>query len=31
VAGDRHPSPRTRLDLSDPTSGQTRKRRRRVP
>lgn len=29
VAGDRHDAPRTRLDATDPTSGQTRKRRRR--
>lgn len=29
VAGDRHEAPRTRLDATDPTSGQTRKRRRR--
>ncbi len=29
AAGDRHEGPRTRLDPSDPTSGQTRKRRRR--
>ena len=29
VAGDRHEEPRTRLDPTDPTSGQTRKRRRR--
>lgn len=29
VAGDRHEEPRTRLDATDPTSGQTRKRRRR--
>lgn len=28
-AGDRHEAPRIRLDLTDPTSGQTRKRRRR--
>jgi DNA-binding transcriptional LysR family regulator len=31
VAGDRHEAPRTRLDATDPTSGQTRKRRRRDP
>jgi DNA-binding transcriptional LysR family regulator len=30
VAGDRHEAPRTRLDATDPTSGQTRKRRRRA-
>jgi len=30
AAGDRHEEPRTRLDVTDPTSGQTRKRRRRV-
>ncbi len=30
VAGNRHKTPRTRLDASDPTSGQTRKRPRRV-
>ncbi|HET9953478.1 MAG TPA: LysR substrate-binding domain-containing protein, partial [Polyangiaceae bacterium] len=29
AAGERHDSPRTRLDPSDPTSGQTRKRPRR--
>jgi DNA-binding transcriptional LysR family regulator len=29
VAGDAHPDPRTRLAPSDPTSGQTRRRRRR--
>jgi DNA-binding transcriptional LysR family regulator len=29
VAGDRHEQPRTRLDATDPTSGQTRKRVRR--
>jgi DNA-binding transcriptional LysR family regulator len=29
VAGDRHEEPRTRLDSTDPTSGQRRKRRRR--
>jgi DNA-binding transcriptional LysR family regulator len=29
VAGDRHDAPRTRLDPTDPTSGQTRKRIRR--
>jgi DNA-binding transcriptional LysR family regulator len=29
VAADRHEQPRTRLDATDPTSGQTRKRRRR--
>lgn len=29
AAADRHPSPRTRLDATDPTSGQTRKRPRR--
>jgi DNA-binding transcriptional LysR family regulator len=29
VAGDRHEEPRTRLDATDPTSGQTRKRARR--
>jgi DNA-binding transcriptional LysR family regulator len=31
AAGDRHDGPRTRLDATDPTSGQTRKRRRRAP
>lgn len=31
AAGDRHEEPRTRLDATDPTSGQTRKRRRRTP
>jgi DNA-binding transcriptional LysR family regulator len=31
IAGDRHKSPRTRLDPSDPTSGQTRKLLRPVP
>lgn len=31
AAGDRHQAPRTRLDASDPTSGQTRKRPRRMP
>lgn len=31
AAGDRHEGPRTRLDATDPTSGQTRKRRRRAP
>lgn len=31
AAGDRHEEPRTRLDASDPASGQTRKRRRRGP
>ncbi len=31
VAGDRHEAPRTRLDATDPTSGQTHKRRRRAP
>ncbi len=30
VASDRHASPRTRLDNSDPTSGQTRKRPRQL-
>ncbi|MEZ4392944.1 MAG: LysR family transcriptional regulator [Polyangiales bacterium] len=30
TAGDRHEGPRTRLDQTDPTSGQTRKRRRRA-
>lgn len=30
AAGDRHEEPRTRLDPTDPTSGQTRKRRRRA-
>ncbi len=30
VAGDRHEAPRSRLDATDPTSGQSRKRRRRV-
>ncbi len=30
VAGERHDRPRTRLDPSDPTSGQTRKRPRRL-
>jgi DNA-binding transcriptional LysR family regulator len=30
AAGERHEAPRTRLDASDPTSGQTRKRPRRV-
>jgi DNA-binding transcriptional LysR family regulator len=29
VAGERHDQPRTRLDPSDPTSGQARRRRRR--
>lgn len=29
VAGDRHDEPRTRLDTTDPTSGQTRRRPRR--
>ncbi len=29
VAGERHEAPRTRLDVTDPTSGQARKRRRR--
>lgn len=29
TAGDRHEQPRTRLDATDPTSGQSRKRRRR--
>lgn len=29
MAGDRHEEPRTRLDATDPTSGQTRKRPRR--
>jgi DNA-binding transcriptional LysR family regulator len=29
AAGNRHEQPRTRLDATDPTSGQTRKRRRR--
>ncbi len=31
VAGERHEDARTRLDLSDPTSGQSRKRPRRMP
>jgi len=31
AAGDRHEKPRTRLDPTDPTSGQTRKRIRRSP
>lgn len=31
AAGDRHDAPRTRLDVTDPTSGQTRKRRRGRP
>jgi len=31
AAGDRHDEPRTRLDATDPTSGQARKRRRRAP
>jgi DNA-binding transcriptional LysR family regulator len=31
AAGERHEDPRTRLDATDPTSGQTRRRRRRVP
>lgn len=30
VAGERHDQPRTRLDVTDPTSGQGRKRRRRA-
>lgn len=30
AAGDRHEGPRTRLDATDPTSGQSRKRRRRA-
>lgn len=30
AAGERHDKPRTRLDMTDPTSGQTRKRPRRV-
>lgn len=30
AAGDRHEAPRTRLDASDPTSGQTRRRPRRT-
>jgi DNA-binding transcriptional LysR family regulator len=30
TAGDRHEKPRTRLDATDPTSGQTRKRPRRA-
>jgi DNA-binding transcriptional LysR family regulator len=30
VAADQHPAPRTRLDASDPTSGQRRKRPRRL-
>lgn len=30
VASDRHDAPRTRLDATDPTSGQTRKRHRRA-
>ena len=30
AAGDRHEEPRTRLDATDPTSGRTRKRRRRA-
>lgn len=29
AAGERHEEPRTRLDATDPTSGQTRKRKRR--
>ena len=31
AAGDRHEEPRTRLDPTDPTSGQTRRRVRRSP
>lgn len=31
AASDRHEKPRTRLDASDPTSGQTRKRARPLP
>jgi DNA-binding transcriptional LysR family regulator len=31
VAADRHEGPRLRLDATDPTSGQTRKRKRRAP
>lgn len=31
VAGERHEEPRTRLDASDPTSGQRRRRPRRAP
>jgi DNA-binding transcriptional LysR family regulator len=30
AAGERHEDPRTRLDATDPTSGQTRRRRRRL-
>jgi DNA-binding transcriptional LysR family regulator len=30
AAAERHDAPRTRLDVTDPTSGQTRKRRRRI-
>jgi len=30
AAADKHPSPRTRLDASDPTSGQARRRPRRI-
>jgi DNA-binding transcriptional LysR family regulator len=30
-AGDHHPAPRTRLDATDPNSGQARKRPRRAP
>ncbi len=31
TAGEQHELPRTRLDVTDPTSGQTRKRPRRAP
>jgi DNA-binding transcriptional LysR family regulator len=31
VAGERHDAPRTRLDATDPASGQARKRPRRNP
>ena len=31
TAGDHHEGPRTRLDASDPTSGQARRRPRRLP
>lgn len=31
VAADRHERPRTRLDVTDPTSGQTRRRARKAP
>ena len=30
AAADRHEAPRTRLDATDPTSGQARKRKRRT-